>query len=507
VAGRVFVNSEIEGYLRLLQVAGEAPLHPWSLRQLGPREVQAVLPRDPAHPWARRYDFSPDSGRGLRLLPPAARVVENTGFPYGYNDGPVWAGRGITASVEAGVALRMGALSVTLAPQAFFTQNSDFDRPDNGLAGSGAFAAWRSPLRIDLPDRFGDGSYARLDPGESSVRVDVGALAAGVSTASQHWGPAVEHPLVLGNNAGGFPHVFVGTARPVDVGIGRVQGRLAWGSLTQSPYATTNPDSTRRFSAGLALVFTPRGAPGLEVGGGRFFHTAWGEGPEAGDFLRPFQGLLKESLPGGEQVSDPDNQLSSLFFRFVAPRAGLEVYGEYGKEDHNRDFRQLFLIPDNGRAYMFGFRRVWRGGGGRTLTALRGELMNAERPNVQLVLTQGTWYTHSSQRQGHTFVGQALGSAAAFGGAGSTLALDHYARWGRVTVSWVRLLRGNRIASEENQPRENIDVIHALGADGVLFAGAWDVAAGVRVMKNYNRDFLDGDALNVNATLGVRLAR
>src|SRR5688572_27483323 len=35
-------GSEAERYLRVLQVAGRAPLYPWSLRAFSPREVDAL---------------------------------------------------------------------------------------------------------------------------------------------------------------------------------------------------------------------------------------------------------------------------------------------------------------------------------------------------------------------------------------------------------------------------------------------------------------------------------
>jgi len=52
VRGEVFVEGEAERYLRVLQLAGRAPLDPWSLRAPGPRDLDAA-----AHPRARALDF------------------------------------------------------------------------------------------------------------------------------------------------------------------------------------------------------------------------------------------------------------------------------------------------------------------------------------------------------------------------------------------------------------------------------------------------------------------
>ena len=40
---------------------------------------------------------------------------------------------------------------------------------------------------------------------------------AGLSNARETWGPAVTHPLILGPNAPGFAHAFVGTGHPVPI--------------------------------------------------------------------------------------------------------------------------------------------------------------------------------------------------------------------------------------------------------------------------------------------------
>ncbi len=94
-------------------------------------------------------------------------------------------------------------------------------------------------VSIDLPQHFGDGPYTRVDPGQSSLRLDARGVAAGLSTANQHWGPAAEHPLLLGSNAPGFLHAFLGTSEPVDVWIGSLHGRVVYGRLRQSGYSRT----------------------------------------------------------------------------------------------------------------------------------------------------------------------------------------------------------------------------------------------------------------------------
>ncbi|HYH82461.1 MAG TPA: capsule assembly Wzi family protein [Longimicrobium sp.] len=499
-------GSEAERYLRVLQVAGRAPLYPWSLRAFSPREVDA-LAADSAGPWAPRVPTVEDAGTRVQLLRPAVRGAYNTGFPGGVNDGAVWAGRGATASVSAGAMLRWGVLSVRVEPVAFWTQNRDFALMPNGQPDSLRFLDPVSPRGIDLPQRFGEGGYSRIDPGESTARVDVRGFALGVSTAGQHWGPTEELPLLLGTNAGGFPHAFLGTSSPWRVGIGTLHGRMVWGSLAQSPYSIVEGHGSRRLMTGVLAVFTPRGLDGLELGGARFFHTAWPEGGVTGSVLwEPFQGLFKGGLSetgeGPDSRTSNDNQLAAVFARWVLPRAGFEAWAEFAREDHNWDLQDAFLQPDHNSGYTLGARKVWTRGA--RMYSARAELLDAQPGNVQQVRGGAPFYRHTRERQGHTQRGQILGSPAAYGGAGAVVAVDGYTPRGRWTVEWSRTRVRTLRASVDSTRITGVDVVSSLGGQAVLFRGLADLSLGLRGDWELNRHGGD-DAFNLNATLGFRL--
>lgn len=494
-------GTDAERYLRALQVAGETPLHPWSVRGFSPAETDRLLPADSAHPWASRTRAGGDGVRGVR---PRLDLAWNSAFPYGRNDGAVWAGRGLTARGSAGAAARAGVLSLRVEPVAFWTQNRGF-----GIlpaAGPEPLADPASPTNVDAPQRFGDGAFTRVDPGESFVRLDVRGLAVGAGTESQQWGPAIDQPLVLGPNAPGFVHAFAGTSRPLKVGIGRVHGRMVWGRLEQSAYSPAPDSASGRFMAGLAAVFLPWGLDGLEVGATRFFHIPSDGGVDARDFLRPVETLFKGGLPGPEgEGSGPENQLASVFARWVLPRAGVEVYGELARDDHSYNARDLIVEPDHTSAYLLGGSRAWRRG--RSLLSLRAEWVNAQASHLQEVRNQGRFYRNSSVRQGHTHRGQLLGSPAGFGGGGSVVALEAFTPRGRWSADWTRTrIRdnwGTAAADEENEDAVT-DVMHSLGAEALFFRGAVDALASLRGSWELNRNF-EGEAFNLTASLGVRI--
>lgn len=504
-------GGETERYLRALQTAGAAPLYPWTLRGFSPAELEVIVPADADHPWAARLPAAPadsarDSTRSIRarLLRPRMDAVFNSAYPQGENDGPVWAGRGMTVSAAAGVQLRVGALSARLEPLVFWAENRDFDLVP--LADSIRFQDGRTPGIVDLPQRFGEGSFARVDPGESWVRVDARGVALGASTATQVWGPALDQPLVLGANAAGFPHVFLGTSRPWNVWIGRLHARILWGSLGQSEYSPMRGHGSRRFMSGVLGTFQPRGLDGLEVGVARFFHDPWPRGGLSGEQLvRPVESFFKVSLDRRDEPGGPvgvENQLSSVFARWVLPRAGLEIFGEYMRDDHSWDALDALLEPERSRGYLVGGRKAWLRG--ERMTALRAEWLTTQQTHVVQAAYTGLVYRHSILRQGHTSGGQLLASPAAFGGGGSVVALERWSPRGRWSVDWTRARVFGPYPRGINIPRE-VDVVHSLGGEAVLFGGRADLVARLRGSLELNRQFRD-DAFNVHAGLGLRLA-
>ncbi|MGZ3544463.1 MAG: hypothetical protein ACXWNY_05490, partial [Gemmatimonadaceae bacterium] len=181
---------------------------------------------------------------------------------------------------------------------------------------------------VDKPQRFGTQPYERLDPGPSTVCVDLFGLAAGFSTANEGWGPSTEYPFIRGNNAPGFPHLFFGTSRPLPVFIGNAQLKVIYGRLDQSSYSPVTGSKFYsslvetgrvRFASGLIATFQPRGFDGLEIGGSRFIHSVWPRSGIPKSYLRkPLQAFLKVNLPGiDQQLAGTDNQLASFFARWA----------------------------------------------------------------------------------------------------------------------------------------------------------------------------------------------
>jgi hypothetical protein len=517
--GGIPAGFELDNYVRYLQTLGRVPLGAWGLRPFSAPQVDSLSKISGAHPWQRSWLFRSDSAHHFSVLPLAANVGFNSAFPWGGNDGAVWAGRGVTTSLQGGVATAWGPISLVLNPIVFSAQNSSFKLQPNGQSGDARFANGDFPNQVDLPQRFGDAAYSRFDWGQSTLRVDWFGVSAGFSTANQYWGPATVFPVILGNNAAGIPHAFVGTERPTNIGIGKVQAQVVYGMERQSEFSpVVGPDTftnvdhpgTKRFMSGLVVTFSPAPIPGLEVGAARFFHQAWFGSIGSAELRSPFEGILKSTisrgiaLPGIDDKDALKNQLASLFGRWVLPHSGFEFYAEYGHEDHNADARDLESEPDHSRIAMVGFRKVFTTSDA-TFHALRAEYIDGTAPTLDRHRDEGLIYVHSPLRQGHTQDGQLLGADIGVGSpAGEQVAWESYSPGGRTTWYLQRIVQNNEASlfSSGLPSLVSQHLFATIGYERHRFGEIADLVYGVALTEGKHGGRLPRE-MNVSGSVGV----
>ena len=161
------VGSERERYMRLLQLHGKIPATSFSIRSLSANGT-AGFATDSSHPWDRRIDLALNrSGTAPRrrrttVIDPEFRIAYNTAYPRRVNDGAIWAGEGATASISGGLQFELGALTGTLLPTIYYSQNRDFRLVPVTTPDRSEFAyPWHDGF-IDFPQRFGDESFPSL---------------------------------------------------------------------------------------------------------------------------------------------------------------------------------------------------------------------------------------------------------------------------------------------------------------------------------------------------------
>ncbi|MBT6696023.1 MAG: hypothetical protein HOB12_10245 [Gemmatimonadales bacterium] len=510
------VNSERDRYLRVLQTLGLVRAYPWTVRGFSLAEERLLLPVEGVrHPWASAFGSPPVADGGLRAgsVPFEGGVTYNSTYPYGSNDGALWAGRGLTAFARGGVYARWKGVDFRFAPELFWAQNAGFDLAGNRGDGPDAYRDPRYPGQIDLPQRFGDRPYRRATPGSSRLSVELPWTTVGISSEARIWGPSLAYPLLLGDEAGGFPHVFLRSARPLGPGVLRVHGQLMVGYLGQSDWSPVQDSGARsRFMTGAVITLQSDVLPGFEIGVERFVQGPWEGGLHAvSNVGKPFTKGVSTGTDDGNIGNE--NQMAGGFVRWVVVGTGIEVFAEAVREDYGRDIRHFLVEPDDLLVRSVGFRRAWTSLSG-SIRAIRGEFVSAQLHHSErddrvavLGLNPIARYRHAGVRQGHTLNGQLLAAPAAFGGSGWTLAVEDFRPSGRTTVEVTREVRLNWLSglSRDSEVAARNSVRYGVSLDIVRFRKGTEIAIVGGPQVELNRNLVLGwTAWNLNLGVAFR---
>lgn len=367
---------------------------------------------------------SADQKIQISALPVVWQQQFNSHHPYGINDGAMISAKGYQTFFSAGVYAKIGILSIQLRPEYVYAQNSAFRQSfeaENPTGLKNLLLTYHNG--IDAPERFGTGSYSRMNLGQSSIRVNYGALSLGVSNENLWWGPGERNSLLMTNNAEGFKHLTFNTTRPIRSAIGDFEGQIIAGKLENSGIKSTpvqvSMNNSWRYLSAMVLSYQPKWIPGLYLGFDRSFVTYRSNmGNKFGDYLPLFSSLTKRTFASADgTVNTEDNykrdQLFSVFAKWVMPEAKAEVYFQYGKEDHSWNMRDGFVELDNSRAYVVGFRKLIPYlSKTNEFIQVGFEATQTEPTAVSRVRAQGYWYSHNQIRQGYTNRGQIFGAGA-----------------------------------------------------------------------------------------------
>ncbi|TDQ09916.1 capsule assembly Wzi family protein [Pedobacter metabolipauper] len=382
----------------------------------------------------------------LYALPVLLQQQYNTDHPYGMNDGAMIQARGYQTLFSAGIAAKIGPLTIQFRPEYVYAENKDFRTILEAPNSSNIKELNRALINtIDLPERFGNQSYSKLNLGQSSIRLNAGPVSAGLSNENLWWGPGTRNSLLMTNNASGFKHFTLNTARPVKTLLGSFEAQLIGGKLEASGI---DPEFTGyrpkpvgwRYISGIVATYQPKWIPGLFLGFDRSFiiyRFQMGNGFD--DYFPVFSGITKNSfnVEGGgpdEEDTKTRDQRISLFARYVLPETGAEVYFQYGREDHSKNLRDVITEPEHTRAYIAGFRKLIKLVREDEYIQVGFELTKMESASNQPLRRQGYWYRHSQVRDGYTQQGQVLGAGIGPGSNLQTLEINWVKGWNRIGI-------------------------------------------------------------------------
>ncbi len=508
------VGGDVERLVRAMMVAGTIEMLPWSARPLSAADLQILFAdssmRGRPIPWRNRRSHA----SGLQFLGPSLVTSWNSGYPWGANDGAIAAGRGSTSALGLGVAGRFGPLTLIVAPSVILSQNAAFPLLTRESASDAQYRDGQFADFVDRPQRFGGTAYATFDLSQTQLRADFKYLSVGAGTENVGWGTSEQFAPVLGPNAAGFVHGFIGTPasgiRLED--FGTIAVRYLSGRLEQSSYSpvrgsrtfqSIDEPGTVRLATGLAASWLPAFAPQLELGATRLFISPFFTGARKWRTLRkPFEGVFKSKRERsneapGDELGDLDNQLGTLYARWRLPKRGAEFSLEWLREDNSFDSRDLAQEPEQNAAIVAGFR-VATERSVRRLGMLTVELFDGDIAPIGRQRDQGNLYIHIPLRQGATNRGQLLGAPIGVGAvSGQRIEWERFDSTGSWRVNaerWNQRFQrnvsvGSLVFDAQNKIAASRQTVFDLGVTRLLLRPnrpAFSLGAGLGVTEAFN---------------------
>jgi hypothetical protein len=398
--------------------------------------------------------LTPASGKGIRAISPQFLFVSNSALPFSQNDGAMWAGRGLSSRTLLGVKVEAAHARLILAPELISSGNlnwlfspAPFRLPARQPGRSEfTFPYYVGMFSIDQPLRFGDRPVRRFDPGQSSAIVSARSMEFGVSNENEWWGPGIQNAIVLSNNAPGFPHLFIRTARPLPTRLGGLEVRWLVGGLTESKFFDTVSTNNTRSLASIAATLQTAWDPNLSFGFARSVYaasTGWGDVP-----WRWFDVFARTHISTSGRKRD---QLFSLFSRWVFPADGVEVYAELARTRLRPSLRDILIEPNDTQGYTIGLQ--WRGATWHEGTfRVQTEATQLEQSATFRDHPVPSWYASSDVVQGYTNRGEVLGAWIGPGASSQWLAVDYLREAWRLGLYVGRVRWNEDVHSTSNLP-------------------------------------------------------
>lgn len=354
------------------------------------------------------------------LLPAMWKFKFNGHHPYGWNDEGMIAAKGLQQQVSAGVFAQYGPVSIQLQPQLVIAANPDFAY----TAGYGA---------------SGVGSFTKIYGGQSSLRVNAGAVSLGVSTENVWMGPGQYSALLLSNNAPGFAHLTFNTRRPIETVVGGFEFQLMAGRIDEDSAASglyenfhlkpVRLTQDARYLNAMVFSYRPSFIPGLFLGMTRAFQIYESNLNQPGmgfinKYIPVLSAIFKNGAGGAAEDQRGRDQQLSLFARMLFPKSRAEFYLEYGWNDHKANSRDFFSDPEHAAAYIVGGKKLFQLARKNTWLELNAELTHMSQAPDYVVRNAGNWYIHSTVLQGMTHQRQILGAGSGQGNNIQTLAVN-----------------------------------------------------------------------------------
>lgn len=399
--------------------------------------------------------FQKNKWMNVKLLPVLSKSVYNQKQPYGWNNGSILPASGYQQMISAGFSAKVGPLKIQLYPEYLYAQNKEYDGFPLEAYDLIWYNYYRSQLNyIDTPERFGEKSINEVLWGQSSIKLEFGPVAFGLSNENIQWGPGKRNSLVMSNNARGFKHLTFNSSRPVKTPIGSFEWQLIGAKLENSGYTPPRPFFTYngrfvrnpknpdwRYMSGLMLGYQPKWIPGLSLGLTRVVQQYSETAKQNNDYLAALGSVFRKNDKIDDIVRD---QLASIFLRYFWTSTKSEFYFEFARNDASWNFRDFFLEPGHAAGFMFGFNKLF------PYKRKSDEFIEAnlewtilQQSANRIIRNASTFYIHSRVRQGYTNYGEVMGAGIGPSGNSQTLNVNWVQGINKIGLQLERYVHNN----------------------------------------------------------------
>jgi hypothetical protein len=490
------LGSYINEYYEVLALSGIIE-RPTLMYQSLSRNAWELPADDVDHPWKKRMEREEDwnlgEGVNWNIVSPELLLSFNTSYAQGFNDGSLWQGKGVNSRITGGINLNWKWLSATLAPELWFAQNQGFElMPSDPALSQYSYPTWNVD-HIDMPQRFGDDPLIGYGLGQSDLRLNIGSFTLGASNENLWFGPAQVNPILMSNNASGFPHVDIGI-RKVRTFIGDVEFDLVWGRLTESGHFDEEESNDQRLFSSLTFAYSPFFLDSLTLGVGRVMYTTW-QNLDINDFTVVFNPLILG-------LDDRDQVISFLIDWFFTS-AMFNVYLEWARNDYSPGLRWALSYPQHSQGYTLGFRKA--------ISTKRKGYVEITTELTELARTKDaddicpSFYRHSQVIQGYTHLGQVMGASIGPGSNTQFFGVDYYDSWGKASLSIQRIAYDQDYYFAKFFTPDNENVEWIVSAGSVIFLSSIDLNIELAFSDNWNRNYVkDNDVYNLHVATSCR---
>jgi len=416
----------------------------------------------------------------FELLPLSFENQYNSHHPYGWNNAPMIDAKGYQTVFSTGFYASLGIVSVQFKPEAVYSANPNFDYSSQ----------YGAPTK---------GPYHHFFAGESSIRINAGALSIGVSTENMWWGPGIQNSLLMSNNAPGFAHLTLNTIKPIKTSIGNFEFQLIAGKLTEDTsvllenkdlttfYYTQgsysglpgNPKSDSlswRYVNGISISYKPKWIKNLFLGISRVaytYHNYLGEHPGfIHTYLPVFIGLFRNDA-AYSRGSLNLKQIISINGRYIFQRSHVELYAEYGANDNTYNLRDFLMSPDHAAAITMGFKKKYALRNNKWID-FNAEITQLSQPLDYLARpSSGYWYLYQG---GYTNQSRVIGSGFGMGSNMQTITASIMKGFNKYGIIFQRILH-------DPNPAYQI----TLNFYGMRNQSWQDLSAGITIQKKLDK--------------------